>query len=67
MEPAAKPPWRVEFGLRIRAQRDVLGWTQERLGEAAAMHPTYVGDAERGERNVSLDGILRLANAWRAV
>lgn len=26
-------------------------------------NPTYVGDAERGERNVSLDGILRLANA----
>ena len=32
-------------------------------GPRAAMHPTYVGDTERGERNISLDGILRLSKA----
>ena len=63
MVPVEKPSWRVEFGLRVRASRDALGWTQEGLGEAAAMHPTYVGDTERGERNISLDGILRLSKA----
>jgi transcriptional regulator with XRE-family HTH domain len=63
MESAVKPPWRVEFGKRIRASRHAAGWTQEHLAEVAGMHPTYVGDTERGERNISLDGILRLSKA----
>jgi len=63
MDPAVKPPWRVEFGHRVREARLAHEWTQERLGEVAGMHPTYVGDTERGERNISLDGILRLAKA----
>jgi transcriptional regulator with XRE-family HTH domain len=33
------------------------------LAEKAALHPTYVGDTERGERNIALDNILRLARA----
>jgi transcriptional regulator with XRE-family HTH domain len=33
------------------------------LADETGMHPTYIGDAERGERNVSLDNILKLAKA----
>ena len=65
MVSAAKPSWRVEFGKRVRASRHALGWTQERLADECGLHPTYVGDAERGERNVSLDGILVLAKALK--
>lgn len=53
----------VEFGARLRAARTAKGWTQERLAEAAGLHFTYVSSVERGERNVSLQNILRLADA----
>ena len=36
---------------------------QERLADEAGLHPTHMGDAERGERNVALHNILRLAKA----
>lgn len=53
----------VEFGARLRAARTAKGLTQERLAEAAGLHFTYVSSVERGERNVSLHNILRLADA----
>ncbi len=65
MPSSEKPAWRVEFGLRVRAARKDLGWTQEDLADATGLHPTYVGDAERGERNVALDNILKLAKALK--
>jgi transcriptional regulator with XRE-family HTH domain len=37
--------------------------SQERLAEEASLHRTYVGSVERGERNVALRNILRLARA----
>ncbi|MDA8282378.1 MAG: helix-turn-helix transcriptional regulator [Actinomycetota bacterium] len=51
------------FGDRLRARRRQRGWTLERLGEEAGLHWTYVGSVERGERNVSLVNIVRLAAA----
>ena len=60
---AAIEAFAVEFGARVRAQRSARGWTQERLAEAVGLHFTYVGSVERGERNVSLRNILRLAEA----
>ena len=63
MPSAVKPAWRVQFGQRVRASRLALEWTQEQLADETGMHPTYIGDAERGERNVSLDNILKLAKA----
>lgn len=54
---------RRDFGLRVRRQRDALGISQEALAELAGLHRTYIGSVERGERNVSLDNIYRLAGA----
>ncbi|MGH9091291.1 MAG: helix-turn-helix domain-containing protein [Acidimicrobiales bacterium] len=56
-------PAAQELGARVRHQRTVLGWSLERLAEEADLHWTYVGSVERGERNVSLRNILKLAGA----
>ena len=37
--------------------------SQEKLAEKAKVHRTYVGSLERGERNVALINIVRLAHA----
>ena len=53
-------PTRI-FGARVRAARHERGWSIEQLGDSAELHWTYVGSVERGERNISLLNILRLA------
>ena len=65
MESAVKPEWRRQFGMRLRKARKAQGWTQEHLAEVVGLHPTYIGDAERGERNVSLENILKLAKGLK--
>lgn len=59
---SARDP-RAEFGRRVRRRRSDLGWTLEDLAEQADMHWTYIGSIERGERNLSLINIVRLARA----
>ena len=54
---------RKRFGKRIRTLRLAKGWTQEELANQSGLHPTYVGGIERGERNVGLENILKLARA----
>ncbi|MDA1062210.1 MAG: helix-turn-helix transcriptional regulator [Chloroflexi bacterium] len=54
---------RQAFGQRVRALRLDRGWSQEDLAEAAAVHRTYVSSLERGQRNVAIDNIWRLADA----
>ena len=51
------------LGDRVRARRLELGLTQESLADRAAMHFTYIGSIERGQRNVSLRNIVRIAEA----
>lgn len=51
------------FGLRVRYFRKRLGLSQDDLADIAELHRTYVGAVERGERNISLLNILRLADA----
>ncbi|RYD74437.1 MAG: XRE family transcriptional regulator [Verrucomicrobiaceae bacterium] len=43
--------------------RQELNISQERLAELADLHRNYVGSVERGERNVAIDNMERLAKA----
>lgn len=51
------------FARNVRARRLLLGLTQEELAEAAGVHRTYVGMLERGEKNVTIYNIQRIAIA----
>ena len=56
---------RALFGQRVRQARISLGLSQEELEEATGLHRTYVGSVERGERNISLENIVKIASALR--
>lgn len=49
------------FGERLRTMRHDRLMTIEQLAELVDLHPNYVGSVERGERNLSLFNIWRLA------
>lgn len=54
---------RRAFGERVRVLRAAAGLSQEQLAERSGLHRTYVSSLERGQRNVGLENILRLATA----
>ncbi len=54
---------RKQFGSALRAARVQRGLSQEQLASLANLHRTYVGAVERGERNISLLNIWKLAKA----
>lgn len=51
------------FGTCVRAERERLGISQEELADRSGLHRTYIGGVERGERNLGLLNVLRLARA----
>lgn len=51
------------FGLRVRLYRNRLGLSQEQLAAKANVHRTYIGTVERGETNITLLNIYKLAKA----
>lgn len=51
------------FGRNVREVREKKGLSQEELAEECGLHRTYIGGIERGERNVGLLNILRIAAA----
>ncbi len=54
---------RETLARNLRNARGRFGISQEHLADLAGLHRTYVGSVERGERNVSVDNIERLALA----
>ena len=51
------------FGENVRRHRIKKGLSQEGLAGLSGLHRTYIGGVERGERNVSLVNVVRLAKA----
>jgi len=54
---------RPAFGRAVRRLRDSRGFSQEKLAELAGIHRTYIGDVERGARNIALVNMARIAKA----
>jgi transcriptional regulator with XRE-family HTH domain len=59
----SRPDVKKVFGRRVRTLRLRLGWSQEHLAGVVGLDRSYVGGVERGERNVSLENIAKLADA----
>lgn len=50
------------LGKRIREERQKLNLTQEKIAESIDISDSYIGQIERGERSLTLDTLVRLAN-----
>jgi transcriptional regulator with XRE-family HTH domain len=61
--PAKNPDPRILFGLRLIELRKAKGWSQERLSLESGVARSYLGGVERGQRNIALVNICRLAEA----
>lgn len=53
----------IKFGKRVRDERINLGLSQEKLGEIAKVHRTYIGMIERAEKNITLTNMEKIARA----
>lgn len=53
------------FGLEVRERRLKLKFSQEELAHLAGLHRTYIGMIERGEKNITLENIHRIAIALK--
>ena len=55
------------FGDKIRQVRKSKGLTQEELAERCGLQNTYIGGIERGERNISLQSVEKLAEGLEVI
>lgn len=55
---------RLQLAATIRRLRKEQKWSQERQAELCGLHPNYIGGIERGERNVAIDNIEKVAAAF---
>jgi transcriptional regulator with XRE-family HTH domain len=53
----------VIVGKNIRALREKMGLSQDDFADVCQLHRTYIGSVERGERNITLDTLARIARA----
>ena len=53
----------VKFGENVKLFRTKIGLSQEELAVLASLHRTYIGSVERGEWNISLENIIKIADA----
>ena len=56
---------RIRFGKAVRQRRHKLGVSQEAFADMCQLDRTYIGGIERGERNVALMNIEKIAKTLR--
>jgi transcriptional regulator with XRE-family HTH domain len=56
---------RIRFGRAVRKKRHTLGVSQEEFADICGLDRTYIGGIERGERNVALVNIEKIAKALK--
>jgi transcriptional regulator with XRE-family HTH domain len=56
---------RIRFGKAVRSRRQKLGVSQEEFADMCGLDRTYVGGIERGERNLALINIEKIARTFR--
>jgi transcriptional regulator with XRE-family HTH domain len=54
---------RVLFGKRLAEIRRQKGWSQEKLALESGLARSYLGGVERGQRNIAVVNICKLAQA----
>ena len=52
-----------KVGLNIRKYREKKGWSQEQLAFEADLHRAYIGQIERGEKNIGIKNLDIIAKA----
>lgn len=55
-----------KLGDAIRTRRQSVGMSQEALADAAGINRTHMGEVERGKRNISFMGVVKIAKAMEA-
>ena len=55
----------LNVGKNLRRLRNRLGVSQDEFADLAGLHRTYIGAVERGERNITLSTVQRLATALK--
>ena len=56
---------RLRFGKGVRKRRQKIGVSQEEFADMCGLDRTYIGGSERGERNVGLVNVEKIAKAFR--
>ncbi len=56
---------RIKFGKKLKKLRKDSKLSQEELGKKADIHRTYIGAVERGEQNISIDNVGKIAKALK--
>ena len=54
---------RERFGRQVRRYRKANNWSQEKLAAETGLDRTYIGGVERGQRNIALLNIHKIADA----
>jgi transcriptional regulator with XRE-family HTH domain len=52
-----------QVGFNIRTIREARGLSQEQLGDLAGLHRAYIGQIERGEKNIGIRNLAKIANS----
>lgn len=55
----------VKFGQKVKEIRKGRGLSQEELASKSGLHRTYISDIERGDRNVSIRNVEKIAKALK--